>query len=180
MKRNAIFLDRDGVLNQVIIRDGKPYPPNTLTELIIPDDVLPALNQLKLSGFMLIGATNQPDVARGKTTRESVQAIHDFLMATLPLDAIFVCYHDDKDNCSCRKPLAGLLLQAAQQYHIALEKSVMIGDRWKDIEAGKKAGCKTLWIQNDYKEPSPPRQPDWIARTMQEATQHIMKHKELL
>lgn len=150
--RRAVFLDRDGVLNQAIIKNGKPYPPAHTEELMIPSDVQAGLQRLKLAGFLLIGATNQPDVARGKTDKKIVEAINTALMQQLPLDEITVCYHDDQDQCQCRKPLPGLLLEAAKKHGIDLKKSFMVGDRWKDIEAGRRAGVKTIWIDCGYAE----------------------------
>jgi D-glycero-D-manno-heptose 1,7-bisphosphate phosphatase len=173
-RQKAIFLDRDGVLNDAIIRNGKPYPPASLAELTIPSDAQRALTALKAQGYLLIGATNQPDVARGTTPRETVEAINAQLMSVLPLDDIRVCYHDDADECACRKPSAGLLLQAAADHNINLQQSIMIGDRWKDIEAGKHANCKTIWLRTDYQEQQPPRAPDFIAQSLSAATQWII------
>jgi D-glycero-D-manno-heptose 1,7-bisphosphate phosphatase len=174
MQHKAIFLDRDGVLNQAIIKAGKPYPPATLADLCIPDGVQNALLRLKSAGFLLIGATNQPDVTRGTTARATVEAINAKLIATLMLDEIRVCYHDDADQCACRKPLPGLLTQAAQEHNIDLSQSIMIGDRWKDIEAGKNAGCKTIWLRANYQEKEPPRPPDFIAASLNEAAHWII------
>lgn len=175
MKRKAIFLDRDGVLNDAIIKHRKPHPPFSLAELTIPPDAEHALSQLKMAGFLLIGATNQPDVARGIVTRITVEEINAVLIKTLHLDDILVCYHDDGDQCACRKPLPGLLLNAAQIYNIDLTHSIMIGDRWKDIEAGIEAGCKTIWLRNHYLEKSPPRTPDFIAESLTEAAKWIIQ-----
>lgn len=174
MKRKAIFLDRDGVLNQAIIKNGKPYPPASIDELTIPNDVQKALYILKSAGFLLIGATNQPDVARGTTSKAVVEAINAKLMANLPLDEIRVCYHDDADNCECRKPSPGLLTQAAAEHGIDLAHSFMIGDRWKDIDAGQKAGCKSIWINNNYLEKQPDA-PDFIAASLTEAANWILE-----
>lgn len=174
MKKNkAIFLDRDGVLNEAIIKNGKPYPPATLDELIIPGDALPALQLLKSLGYLLIGATNQPDVARKTTERSLVESLNATLMQHLPLDALLVCYHDDSDGCECRKPLPGLLLQAAHLHHIDLQQSCMIGDRWKDIEAGQRAQCKTIWLDRQYQESKPKQAPDYIATTLMQAATWI-------
>lgn len=172
MKR-AIFLDRDGVLNQAVIKNGKPYPPASVQELIIPEGVQKALSALKLSGFLLIGATNQPDVARGTTDKATVEAINAALMAALPLDDIRICYHDDKDHCECRKPYPGLLVDAAAELGIDLHQSYMIGDRWKDIEAGQRAGCRTIWLNQGYDEKKPD-EPDFIAHNMSEAANWIL------
>lgn len=166
MQNRAIFLDRDGVLNQAIIKAGKPYPPANLDELVIPDEVPIVLNSLKKAGFLLIGATNQPDVARGTTQKAIVEAINAQLLAVLPLEDILVCYHDDTDGCTCRKPEPGLLLQAATQYNIDLSASFMVGDRWKDIDAGHRAGCRTIWLDAGYAEPSPNPPADYTIQTL--------------
>lgn len=174
MKKRAVFLDRDGVLNHAIVKEGKPYPPKSLAELTIPSDVQEALNSLKSAGFLLIGATNQPDVSRGTTLKTTIEAINDKLLKTLPLQEIRVCYHDDKDDCACRKPAPGLLIEAAKEYNIDLQKSIMIGDRWKDILAGERAGCKTIWINHHYLE-TEPKNPTYVASNMTEAAMWIKK-----
>lgn len=166
-------MDRDGVINNVVLRDGKPHPPKNLAELIIPDEVLPALNGLKQAGFLLIVVTNQPDVARGTTDQLTIDKIHEFLLKQLPLDAIRVCYHDDMDNCACRKPKPGLLLQAAKDYNIALDNSYMIGDRWRDIEAGQMAGCLSVFLDYGYLEKKP-ELPDFVAKSFKEAVDWLM------
>ncbi len=170
-KNKAVFLDRDGVLNRAIIKNGKPYPPATLDELEIIEDVSTALGILQDLGFLLIGATNQPDVARGTTAKEFVEIVNAFLLKELPLLDIKVCYHDDAHGCYCRKPLPGLLLQAANEYDIDLTRSVMIGDRWKDIDAGRNAGCQTIWIDRGYLEKSPT--PDFITSSLLNAANWI-------
>ena len=170
----TVFLDRDGVLNQAIIRDGKPYAPTSLSEMIIPEEVLPALLQLKAAGFLLIVATNQPDVIRGVTTKETVEAINRKLLNSLPLDDIMVCYHDDACGCACRKPKPGLLLQAAQRHNIDYIQSFMIGDRCKDIAAGFSAGCKTILLECGYNEPQCEPLPDYVATSIAHAVQWIL------
>lgn len=150
--RRAVFLDRDGVLNRAIIRNGRPYPPISLAELEIPAGVPEILRELKAAGFLLLGVTNQPDVARGTQRRFVVEAINAALLEALPLHEIFVCFHDDHDGCQCRKPLPGLLLQAAAKYTIELTSSFMVGDRWRDVEAGRRAGCTTVLIEQGYLE----------------------------
>jgi len=160
-KNRAVFLDRDGVLNKAIIRDGKPYPPASLNEVVILPGARFALPILKREGFSLVGVTNQPDVARGKQNREVVESINNHLLSQLPILEIFVCYHDNKDNCDCRKPKPGLLLKAAKKYGFDLAQSYMIGDRSKDIEAGKQAGCKTIFINYQYDENPTILEPDY-------------------
>ena len=151
----AIFLDRDGVINHPRIIDGKPYPPLSLDDLKIIDGVEKALNLLHSAGYYLIVVTNQPDVARGDISRDKVELIHSFLKSSFPIDEVKSCYHDDSDNCECRKPNPGNILNAAEKYNIDLENSYMIGDRWRDIEAGISAGCKTIFIDYHYKEKQP-------------------------
>ncbi len=177
MKHKAVFLDRDGVLNHAVIRHGKPYPPSSLEELSIPDDAKSALDTLKLAGFLLIVVTNQPDVTRKKTSLEQVELINNTLKTTLDLDDVRVCYHDDADKCPCRKPKPGLITQAALDYQINLSESFMIGDRWRDIEAGHDAGVKTIWLYNDYNEKKPKYAPDFTAASLSEAAGWIRKVK---
>ena len=159
MKR-AVFLDRDGVLTRALVRDGKAYAPVIPAEMEIDAEAPAALARLKAAGFLLVMVTNQPDVARGRTRREDVESMHATLRAALPLDAGFVCYHDDADACACRKPLPGMLLEAAAAFGIDLERSFMIGDRWRDIDAGAAAGCRTVWIDRGYRERGPGHKPD--------------------
>jgi len=176
LKIKAVFLDRDGVINEAIIREGRPYPPQSVHEMVISADALESLQRLKSEGFALIGATNQPDVARGTTSKELVEGINHALLQQLPLDEIRVCYHDDHDYCDCRKPAAGLLLQAAVDKNIDLQNSFMIGDRWKDIQAGKKAGCRTIWLDKGYQEPFIGDAPDFITTSLMDAANWIINH----
>ncbi|MEA2337114.1 MAG: D-glycero-D-manno-heptose 1,7-bisphosphate phosphatase [Thermoanaerobaculia bacterium] len=152
--RRAVFLDRDGVINRAVVRDGKPHPPDTIEELEVLDGVPEVLLKLRDAGFLLIVVTNQPDVARGTQTREVVESMHARLMAELAIDEIVACYHDG-DDCDCRKPEPGALLDAARRHGIDLERSFMIGDRWRDIEAGQRAGCRCLFIDYGYRERQP-------------------------
>jgi D-glycero-D-manno-heptose 1,7-bisphosphate phosphatase len=171
----AVFLDRDGVLNRAIVREGKPYPPHSLAELQILPQAQDTLTVLRAAGFLLIGITNQPDVARGTQRREVVEAINATLLAALPLTDILVCYHDDGDHCDCRKPRPGLLLQAAGKYAVTLSASFMIGDRWRDVEAGRRAGCRTILLDSGYKERPAESPPDCIVHSLAEAAAWILR-----
>jgi D-glycero-D-manno-heptose 1,7-bisphosphate phosphatase len=151
----AVFLDRDGVLNEAIVHDGKPYPPCDLSEFVIAHGARAALEELKREGFLLIVVTNQPDIARGKAKRADVDKINAQLAAILPLDAIEVCEHDDKERCDCRKPKPGMILRAREKLDVDLAGSFMVGDRWRDIEAGRRAGCRTILIGDGYAETFP-------------------------
>src|SRR5262245_40225712 len=150
---SAVFLDRDGVLNRTKSRNATPIPPASIAELEILPGVPEALERLKAAGYALVVVTNQPDVARGVTTIEVVNQLHDFLGERLPIDEFRVCVHDDHDRCECRKPRPGLLL-APPRYNIS--QSVMVGDRWRDIDAGRAAGCRaTILIDYGYDEAIP-------------------------
>jgi len=173
--RRAAFLDRDGVLNRAIVRNGKPYPPATLAELQILPDAPSALQTLKAAGLLLVGVTNQPDVARGTQRRDVVESINAALLAALPLDDMLVCYHDDRDGCDCRKPRPGLLIQSAAKHGIDLSSSFMIGDRWRDVEAGRNAGCSAILIEYGYTETGPSGcRPDRTVGSLGEAAAWIL------
>ncbi len=155
VKRRAVFLDRDGVLNKPVVRDGRPFPPDTVADLEILSGVADACRALSAAGLMLIGVTNQPDVARGSRTMADIRAINDSLGRRLGLDDMRVCPHDDDHDCGCRKPRPGMLVEAARDFDIDLITSIMVGDRWRDIEAGKAAGCRTVFIDYGYNERRP-------------------------
>jgi D-glycero-D-manno-heptose 1,7-bisphosphate phosphatase len=153
--QKAVFLDRDGVINRALVRDGKPYPPANLATLEILPGVSAAMQSLHDAGWLLIVVTNQPDVARGTTPRADVEAINQHLQKFLPIDEFRTCYHDSDDGCVCRKPLPGALLAAAKTFDIDLTVSYMVGDRWRDTEAGDRAGCQTIFIDYGYAEKQP-------------------------
>ena len=155
MTRRAVFLDRDGVINRAALRKGRPHPPSSLAELEILPQVSEALHMLREANFRLIVVTNQPDVAKGVQRKQVVESIHGIIRQQLQVDSIKVCYHVDEDGCNCRKPKPGMILDAAREYSIDLAGSFLIGDRWRDIEAGKAAGCKTILVQPEvrYNEP---------------------------
>jgi D-glycero-D-manno-heptose 1,7-bisphosphate phosphatase len=174
----AVFLDRDGVLNRAIVRDGKPYPPQTLNELAILPGVHDACQALSDNKFLLIVVSNQPDIARGSQDRSIVDAINNTLMAELPLTEILICPHDDAEGCECRKPRPGLLLEAARRHQVDMGNSFMVGDRWRDIEAGRHAGCRTAWINYGYNERSPDNT-DCVCDSLKTAAAWILSQTEL-
>lgn len=179
MKR-AVFLDRDGVLNESLIRGGKARPPACVRETIIMPQAEEELARLKRCGFLLIVITNQPDVRRGTATRRDVEDIHRLLSMRLSLDDFFVCYHDDGDSCTCRKPLPGLVLNAAFKYGIDVRKSYLIGDRWRDIDAGAAAGCRTILIDRQYNERTSTFSPDVKVSSLTAAVDWIMEQEAAL
>ena len=150
--RRAVFLDRDGVLNEPVVVDGRALPPDSVVDLVLTPGVEEACEALRRAGFLLIVVTNQPDIARGTRERADVDAINAELVRRLRLDDVRMCPHDDADDCGCRKPLPGLLLEAAARWGVRLAGSVMVGDRWRDVEAGRGAGCRTVLLARDYDE----------------------------
>ena len=170
----AVFLDRDGVLNRAIVRDGKPYPPASAAEMELQPDAERSLQHLKEAGFRLLVVTNQPDVARGIQTTGEVEAIHERIRSVLPVDEFLVCYHDDGDGCACRKPKPGLLFEAARRYGLNLKDCFLIGDRWRDIDAAHAAGCPAVWIDYHYRERGPTFPPEARVSSLEEAVGFIV------
>ena len=170
--KKAVFLDRDGVLNDVLLKEGKPYPPESLESLTILPGVAEAIRIFKRNDFEIVVVTNQPDVKRGTSSKEKVDLINEHLASSLGIDNFYVCFHDEVDGCSCRKPLPGMILEAAFQIGIDLARSYMVGDRWRDVEAGQTAGCICYFIDCNYLEKKP-RDPFISVGSLLEAAQHI-------
>ena len=161
------------MINEGVVRDGKPYPPQTVEALKLLAGVEQAVGALKDQGYALVVVTNQPDVRTGVQRRETVEEMHRRLMDWLPLDAIKACYHTDEDGCSCRKPKPGMINEAAEELAIDPEASFMVGDRWRDIGAGNAAGCRSFYIDYGYSE----RRPDGdylIVSNLPEAVEIIL------
>src|SRR2546429_8993248 len=154
--RRAVFLDRDGVLNRPVVRNGRPHPPSNPHDFQLYDDVIDGCARLKTASFLLVVITNQPDVGRGIQSRAAVEAMHLKLQSALPLlDRIEICYHGGErygQPCGCRKPQPGLILRAAAELNIDPKRSYVIGDRWRDIDCARAAGCCAIFIERGYKE----------------------------
>ena len=173
-RRRAVFLDRDGVLTRSLLRDGKPAAPTTVAEFELLPGVVDAVNRLHAAGFLLIVVTNQPDVSTGLTQREAVGEMHQRLYGWLPVDDIKVCYHVEADGCDCRKPKPGMLLTSSRERGIDLKSSWMIGDRWRDVAAGKAAGCRTILVECHYAERKA-EAPDFTVQSLPGAAEIILK-----
>lgn len=169
----AVFLDRDGVINANLERDGRPVAPTKLAEFRILPGVADAIRRLREHGYLVIVITNQPDVANGLTERSTVEAMHDVIRAQLAVDDIKTCFHNDAAGCDCRKPKPGLILGAAAEYDIDLERSYVVGDRWRDVAAGRAAGCATIFIDYGYKQEGP-NCPDKVAKSLPDAAAFIL------
>jgi D-glycero-D-manno-heptose 1,7-bisphosphate phosphatase len=169
----AVFLDRDGVLNRTNVVDGVPKPPRTIDDFALLPGVEEACAALRGYGFLLIVVTNQPDIARGAQTVDVVERMHGELRRRLPVDDIYMCPHDDHHNCACRKPKPGMLVEAAAVHGIDLARSIMVGDRDKDVEAGRAAGCRTVFVDGGYgKRPVP--EANLTVRSLREAVPWII------
>ena len=178
LRKRAVFLDRDGVLNRAVVRDNLPFPPATPEEFELLEGVAKGCAALKEAGFLLIVASNQPDVGRGTQQREIVDAMHAKLLAAVPaLDGIEICWHAGEshgDPCNCRKPKPGLLLRAAATHDIDLPRSFLIGDRWRDIDCAHSARCCAIFIDHHYRE-SLRATPEFTVATFAEAVEIILR-----
>jgi len=177
-KARAIFLDRDGVLSRSLVRNGLPFAPTMLDDFEILPEVPEACHRLKNAGFLLIVVTNQPEVGRGTIKQEAVEAMHAKMRRELPIDRVDVCYHPGHglSHCDCRKPKTGLLVAAARELNIDLAQSWMVGDRWRDIDCGFAAGCRTVFIDRGYVE-TLKQTPDYRAQDLAEAAKIILATK---
>lgn len=171
--RQAVFLDRDGVISRSYVRDGKPYAPRRLEDFRLLPGAALAVKSLKTGGFLVIVVTNQPDIGNGLVDPAVVDAMHARLRARVPVDDIRMCPHRQDEGCACRKPKPGMLLAAARQWDIDLGRSYMIGDRDGDIVAGKTAGCYTLLVKRGYSEPRRAL-PDKTVRSLPVAVRYIL------
>ena len=177
--RRAVFLDRDGVVNRSLERDHKPFAPRNLDEFDILSEVPAACAKLKAAGFLLVVATNQPDVGRGTLPQDIIEKIHAHMLRQLPIDRVEVCYHPGQglSDCTCRKPKPGMLLNAARALHIDLARSWMVGDRWRDVDCGRAAGCRTVFVARGYAEELR-QKPDFSAGNLAEAADIILKESK--
>ncbi len=175
----AVFLDRDGVINANLERNGRPVAPTTMTEFRLLPKVDEAIRRLKAGGYAIIVVTNQPDVANGLTPRGTVDAMHDLIRSSLAVDDIRVCFHNDAAGCTCRKPKPGMILTAAAEHGVDLARSYLVGDRWRDIQAGRAAGCSTIFIDYGYPQDQP-NNPDTVVQSLWEATDFILGESDMV
>jgi D-glycero-D-manno-heptose 1,7-bisphosphate phosphatase len=173
----AVFLDRDGVINANLERNGKQVAPTSLAEVRIFPGVADAARRLKRAGYLLVIVTNQPDIKNGITPRGEMEAMHDEIRKEMPIDDITICFHVDADQCACRKPKPGLLFAAAAKHDIDLAASYMVGDRWRDIQAGQAAGCSTILVDHRGIPQERPSTPDHAVTSLSEAAAYILEHE---
>lgn len=171
----AAFLDRDGVLVETFVRDGQPYAATTLEEFEIVADAAEQVGRLRKAGLVCLVFTNQPEVARGAISPETLEAMHTLLREWTAVDGIYVCPHDNDDACDCRKPNPGMLRSAAKDWQVDLGRSFVIGDRWRDVDAGRAVGCYTVLLDRPY---SACPQADSRVRSLGEAVDVVLKAME--
>jgi len=173
-QRRAVFLDRDGVIVIPEFKQGRSFAPKRLEDFRFYPQAAVSLQRLKEVGFILAVVTNQPDVGNGLMPRSEVDAMHEIMTRELPLDAVKTCFHGQAQHCDCRKPKPGMLLEAARELGINLKKSFMVGDRKSDVDAGRAAGCATVFIDLGYALPAP-EHPDYVAHSIAEAADFIIE-----
>lgn len=169
----GVFLDRDGVLNRSDVRGGKPFAPTRVEDFMILADAEPSVRRLKEAGFTVVVVTNQPDVGNGLVQRKVVEEMNEILRSRVPVDDIRVCFHSQNDNCNCRKPKGGMLIESSKALGIDLTQSYMVGDRWSDIACGQEQGCFSILVNRGYTEPMK-SVPDAVAGSLAEATDIIL------
>jgi len=175
-KRQAVFLDRDGTVNVNEVRNGRPYAPTRLEDFDYLPGAPEAIARFKAEGYLVIVVTNQPDLATGKNTSDVIEAMHARLRDELGIDEVMLCPHTDDAGCDCRKPKPGMLLAAAEKWGIDLACSVMVGDRWRDVDAGRAAGCLTVHIDQSYVMEPPVDGADFTASALRDAADFICAH----
>ena len=175
-KNRAVFLDRDGVISRSMVRNSLPFAPTNLSDFEILPEVPEACRRLKQAGFVLVVVTNQPEVGRGTMKQEVVEQMHAKMSRELPIDRVEVCYHPGHgmSDCDCRKPKPGLLLKAANEMKIDLTRSWMVGDRWRDVDCARAAGCRSIFIERDYEE-SLRTSPDFTVRSFNDAVNPLLR-----
>jgi D-glycero-D-manno-heptose 1,7-bisphosphate phosphatase len=169
----AVFLDRDGVIVIPESRNGRSYAPRCLRNYRFYRDAHESLRRLKEAGFLLVVVTNQPDVGHGLISRAVIDEMHARLIRELPIDAVKACLHRQDENCTCRKPAPGLLLEAMGEFDLNARDCFMVGDRVSDVLAGKAAGCRVIFIERGYTE-GKPHNADFTVATMAEAADVVL------
>ena len=174
-RRPAVFLDRDGVLNEASVVGGVPTPPRHLDEFRLLPGVTQACAAFAEAGLALVVVTNQPDLPRGLLSAEDLDAMHTRLRESIALDDVVVCAHDTHDGCPCRKPRPGMILDAARRLDLDLDRSVCVGDRWRDIDAAHRAGVHAVHLDWGHGEPLRAT-PDAVFGSLHEAVDHVLEH----
>ena len=175
-KNKAIFLDRDGVLNKVLIKNKKGYAPLNIKEFKLYKGVESYCKIIKKLNYIIIIITNQPDIARKKITNNQMQKMHIYLKKKINYDDIYICTSLSKKNYY-RKPNPGMLKKAIKNHDIDIKSSFFIGDRKLDIDCAKKVKCKSIFIDRNYKEKKPKGQ-IFTTNSLNNAIKYIIKNEK--
>jgi D-glycero-D-manno-heptose 1,7-bisphosphate phosphatase len=170
--RLGVLFERDGILNRVRVENHLPARPLRFQDFQINEAAIGPLGKLKAAGYVLLATTNQPALARGHQSRRELEQMHTLLMSRFPLDDVLLCPHDEADHCSCRKPKPGLLIEAAFKWHLDLDRSFVVGDRWQDAEAARVAGCTSLLLKSPWNGPG---HHDFILDSLDEMAEKILR-----
>ena len=170
----AVFLDRDGVINKPIVIEGKSYAPQSLKDFKIFPKVKVAVKKLRNNGFKVFVISNQPDIGNKLIKKKTLNQMHKLLKSKVPVNKIYFCPHTRNDKCKCRKPNPGMIIKASKDSGILLKESYVIGDRKTDIDAGLKAGCKTIFVNHNYVEKKPTKQEKTV-KSLHAAVKYILK-----
>lgn len=173
MTRAAVFLDRDGVLNEVVERDGQPGSPRSLSEFHLAPD-LAHVRRLKAAGLLVFIVTNQPDLSRGLLEAAAFDGMLRLLCEQVPVDDWRVCSHEDGHDCACRKPRPGMLHDLAHHWHVDLSRSYFVGDTWRDVGAARAAGCRSILLRRPY---NGDVEADVEVATLASAVDSILEHR---
>jgi D-glycero-D-manno-heptose 1,7-bisphosphate phosphatase len=167
----AIFIERDGVLNRARVVHGQQTPPLVAAEFIPVLEAVQPLAELKTAGFLLFVTTNQPGLSRGYLCRSELEQMHRLLHRCFPVDEVLICPHDELDKCPCRKPQPGLLTEAAFRWHVDLDHSFVLSDKWQDAEAARQLGCTSVLLQSPWNGPG---HHDFIVASIAAAVEKIL------
>jgi D-glycero-D-manno-heptose 1,7-bisphosphate phosphatase len=170
-----VFLDRDGVLAEAIVReDGEAYAPTRVKDFVLVADAGAQVQRLRDAGFLCIVFTNQPERAKDLLSQADLDEMHRQMRVAIPLDDVYVCPHDKSEGCRCHKPATGMIDHAVARWGIDVAASYVIGDRWRDVDAGRAAGCYSILIERSY---SVDAQADARVTTLAEAVDTVLRHR---
>ncbi|HUI28816.1 MAG TPA: HAD-IIIA family hydrolase [Candidatus Acidoferrales bacterium] len=147
-----IFFDRDGIVNETILRDGGAFSPLQLNEFKVKREFVDFFRSIEKKKLNLFIVSNQPDIARGKLSESTLRSMTAVLESMFTFKEILYCRHDDQDDCNCRKPKPGMIETLISKYCLKREECLIVGDSWKDVAAGKSAGIKTVFLVTSYNE----------------------------
>lgn len=167
MIKTAVFFDRDGIINDIVMRDEKVSSPRKLQEFQIRSDFEQFYSYVARQTDLLFVVSNQPDIARKLMRSEDLDEMNALLLSRFSFKEILYCLHDDSHACQCRKPKPGMLLSAMSSYGIQADEAIIIGDSYKDILAGQAAGLKTIYRRDSYNA-SISCEPDFVVTKLME------------